>query len=140
MIRRAYALLYLSYCGFIFILKKLCFFRRRDSYQAFIDNYASDGLPEFSPDFRKIAATVGDCTTCGLCDAVCPQLQISHSEFPGPMRLVATSFRGGTSLDASRESIELMVSSSCAACRKCEEACPQRIPIIELARGFAQQL
>lgn len=138
--RRLYALGYLSYCGAIFVLKKLWPFGRKNGYQQFISNYAATGLPKFSPEFRAIASTIGDCTACALCDAACPELVLSKTDFSGPMRLVVSSFRGGPALDASLHSLAIMADISCQACRRCEQACPENIPIVNLSQLFIKQL
>lgn len=137
--RRVYAAFYLCYCGFIFCLKRLWPFSPRRGYQQFLANYAVEGLPSFSPEFRKIASSVGDCTSCGLCDVACPQLR-AETNFAGPMRLVASSFRGGPLLEASRDQLHDFVTNACVDCQKCDQACPEGIAISTLAYHFLQQL
>lgn len=139
--RKLYAYLYLSFCGFLFVLRKIFPFGKKNGYRTFLANYEQEGLPKFSPEFRELASRAGDCIACGQCDAACPELTNRDGGiFIGPMHLVMSSFRGGPLLAPSELDLQTIISEQCASCQKCEQACPRNIPIISLARGFHAQL
>lgn len=101
------AQMFFAWIGFVHYVRKLAFWRRRSGIAQFRDNYFSEGCLPVSPELRAIAHEPMRCTTCGLCDSVCP-------EGLSPMRVL---LRGGAPLP-------------CASCSLCEQACPEGIPII----------
>ncbi|MES2504611.1 MAG: 4Fe-4S dicluster domain-containing protein [Myxococcota bacterium] len=105
-----YAQLYFAWVGFSHYLAKLWIFGPVRGAKRFEENYYPEGHLPVSKAFRAIAHEAGRCTTCGLCDAACP-------ENLSPMRLLLQSPKPfGT--------------DACLSCRKCEAACPENIPII----------
>jgi succinate dehydrogenase/fumarate reductase-like Fe-S protein len=129
----------LGFRSVLHYLKKLLPWTKRYGLERFRQNYVPEGLPGYTPGFRLIAHEPSRCTTCGMCDVVCPILKAGDA-FIGPMRLVVSGMRGGPTLFAVEDELRVMAEKSCADCRKCEAACPEHIPIVLLAQEFAKQL
>lgn len=120
-------------------LKMLWPWRRRFGLARFRENYVPEGLPAYQGPLRQIAHEASRCTTCGLCDAACPQTG-APDRFLGPMRMVVRGMRGGPTLIDVEKDLRFMAAPSCAACQKCDSACPEHIPMVRLAQEFAKQL
>lgn len=122
-------------------LKYLIPWRQKTGLKLFKANYVEEGLPSFTKAHRDIGHKASKCTTCGLCDARCPKYANNEiAGFIGPMRMVASGFRGGTNLLDIESQIEVMLEEGCQDCKLCEVACPEQIPIIELSEHFSQQI
>jgi succinate dehydrogenase/fumarate reductase-like Fe-S protein len=119
-------------------LKKLWPWRARHGLKQFRHNYVAEGASRYSETFRKIAFKAGQCTTCGMCDALCPKL--GSAAFVGPMRLVASGMRGGTLSFAIEESLKIMTSADCLGCGLCESTCPEKIPMRKLSEQYLAQI
>ena len=122
-----------SVCHYI---KKLSPWHKRHGLAQFQENYVSEGLFAYTPQLRAIAYKASHCTTCGACDAVCPLIK---TNFIGPMRLVVSGMRGGSSMAALKNDFAMMAGTDCVSCQACEKACPEEIPIFALAIGFSGQ-
>lgn len=128
---------------------KLWPWRPRFGLQRFQENYVHEGLPPATPAFRAIAHQPGRCTQCGVCDEVCPVLradgdapesaQADTSRFLGPMAFVASGARAAPHFPDIEDALAVLTSDSCGACRACDAACPERIPILALAGCFEEQ-
>ena len=130
----------LGWRSFLHYLKKMWPWSLKAGLNQFKINYVPEGLPTYSVSFRQIADQPGRCTACGLCDAACPILQSTKpAAFLGPMRLVLGAMRGGPSVQYALADFAFMSNESCVACRECEKACPEEIPIIKLAEEFTKQ-
>lgn len=111
-----YAQLFLAWIGFLHVAKKLWNWKTKQSgLEQFKQNYFPEGYLPVSPELRAIAHEPGRCTTCGLCDAACP-------ENFSPMRMLLSP--------ASFLPAEALAKAGCLACKACETACPEKIPII----------
>lgn len=118
-------------------VKKVWPWRRRHGLLQFRQNYVAEGAPRYFESLRAIAHEPGQCTACGLCEAVCP---IRHEGFIGPMRLVLNGMQGGNALLAKESSFRVMASDECTACGKCEAACPEGIQMRQLSHAYLLQI
>ncbi len=134
-----YAQYFLGMKSVIHYLKKLLFWRQREGLEQFRANYVADGLPAFTPAHRAIAHEPGHCTSCGMCEAVCPLLAFNPN-FLGPMRFILSGARGGPILPDIRDTLRVLTAPDCQSCQKCERACPEQISILQLAKEFTGQL
>jgi succinate dehydrogenase/fumarate reductase-like Fe-S protein len=112
----------------------------------FDENYRGDALLPYSAEHAARLPLYETCLNCGLCDAACAQIPNPKSQIP--IRLPPNAYRLPPSLRPSL--IPVMASRaqplfhasadlaafflSCGDCNKCEEACPNGIPIKELAK------
>ena len=119
-------------------LAKLNPFRTRYGLERFQQNYVVEGLAPATLALRAMGHEAGRCTTCGVCDAVCP-IKDSHRDFMGPMAFVVAGSRATPLLGDVKESLLILTSPTCTDCRKCELACPEGIPILALAAGLQAQ-
>jgi succinate dehydrogenase/fumarate reductase-like Fe-S protein len=120
-------------------LKKLWPWAPRYGLQRFQENYVVEGLPPATLSFRESAAKAGQCTTCGACDRACPLL-VTRNDFVGPMALVVTAARAAPHLEHAKATLAILTSETCTSCRRCEPACPEDIPIVDLAAHLQAQL
>lgn len=134
-----YAQIFLGFHVVVHYLKKLWPWHVKDGLKQFKKNYIVEGLPAYSSSFRALAFQPGQCTACGICDTVCPLVLSSDFNFLGPMRSVASVMRGGPLLEYALDDLSTFSADACVSCRKCESACPQNIPISELAIKFTEQ-
>lgn len=122
-------------------LKKLMPWPAKKGIAAFEANYLEEGLARYSVKHRKLAPKAGNCTGCAQCDAACPILASGETKsFLGPMRFVASGLRGGPLVEDIASSVDVLMSESCLSCNACERACPEDIPILELARFTQDQI
>lgn len=110
----------------------------------FQENYVVEGLPPASATFRLLAHEPGRCTACGTCDAVCPLLLAPEPEkravdFLGPMGFVLAGARAAPHIQDLRATLDALNGPGCQACRACDAACPERIPIARLASALEEQ-
>lgn len=125
----------------IHYLKKLIPWPGKKGIAAFEANYLEDGLARYSQGHRDIAEMPGKCTGCSQCDAVCPILASGENRaFLGPMRFVASGLRGGPLVEDIASTVDTILSEACLSCNACERACPEGIPILELARFTQDQI
>ena len=125
-------------------LKKLWPWSPRYGLVRFQENYVVDALPPASPSFRAdLAAQPGRCTGCGACDDVCPILAgetaVDDGDFMGPRAFVLAGARAAPHLDDQAETLAIMTGPVCHGCRKCDEVCPEVIPITTLADALNRQ-
>ena len=140
----------------IHYIKKALPFTARYGVERFQQNYLPDGLPPLSPAMRAQAFEAGRCTTCGACDAVCPILRGPQAitvlddaartalpaggvGFLGPMGFVVCGARQAPAFGDIVDTTATLLGSFCGACRRCDEICPEHIPILALAQTVATQ-
>jgi ferredoxin len=113
----------------------------------FQENYVAEGIPPTTGAFRLLAHEPGRCTACGVCDDVCPILRgslpapqsASQGAFLGPMTFVLAGARAAPQLDDVRDTLQTLNGAPCDSCRRCDAACPERIPIAQLAVVLQEQ-
>lgn len=113
----------------------------------FQENYVAEGLPPTTAAFRLLAHQPGRCTSCGLCDEVCPILNgslaapqsPSQGAFLGPMTFVLAGVRAAPALDDIKDTLMTLNGPVCGGCRRCDATCPERIPIQQLAGVMEEQ-
>ena len=112
-------------------------------FARFQENYVPEGLPPSTADFRLLAHEPGRCTSCGMCDQVCPMLHgelvADDPQFLGPMTFVLAGGRQAPALDDIKLTLQTLNGGACAGCRKCDATCPERIPIAKLAAVYEDQ-
>lgn len=116
-------------------------------FQRFQENYVAEGLPPTSAAFRLLAHEPGRCTSCGMCDEVCPILRgtleaeqrPSQGAFLGPMTFVQAGARAAPHLEDIKDTLATLNAGACTTCRLCDATCPERIPIAKLAVVFEEQ-
>lgn len=122
-------------------LRKLWPWRERFGLERFRQNYVHEGLPPATETVRSLAHQPGRCTMCGLCDEVCPLMDTLPIEaFLGPMTFVISGARAAPHFGDVETTLRTLVGSTCQACRRCEDMCPEQIPITRLAEAMLGQL
>lgn len=100
---------------------------QRPGYAAFMENYRADRLMPLSSVDKDWLLRFSRCFNCGLCDSACPALEGGpHPRFPGPSYLVTTLSRATPDFWAADLDFSL-----CESCRRCEEVCPNQVPVKE---------
>jgi formate hydrogenlyase subunit 6/NADH:ubiquinone oxidoreductase subunit I len=124
-------------------LLKLWPWAERFGFARFQENYVPEGLPPSTPDFRLLAHEPGRCTSCRMCDEVCPILlgdvACEDPQFLGPMTFILAATRQAPHLDDVKLTLAALNGPVCSACRKCDATCPERIPIAKLAVVYEEQ-
>jgi succinate dehydrogenase/fumarate reductase-like Fe-S protein len=128
----------------VHIARKLWPWAPRYGFQRFQENYVAEGLPPSTPEFRLLAHEAGRCTACGVCDERCPILRgttafTASDRFLGPMTFVLAGARSAPHLNDLKGTLEALTGPTCAACKQCDAACPERIPITKIAEVLEAQ-
>ncbi|MBQ9058411.1 MAG: aldo/keto reductase [Atopobiaceae bacterium] len=78
------------------------------------------------------------CTACSYCTGGCPQGIAIPEVFSAMNELLGNGQQALAQAAYDDATAEAGLASSCIACGQCEDACPQRLPIIELLRQSAE--
>jgi NAD-dependent dihydropyrimidine dehydrogenase PreA subunit len=106
--------------------------RSRNGREAFLRNYAPEGLIPLTAPERSQLITFMRCVDCGMCDAVCPLVgRLERRDFAGPS-LVALAYARATPDLGIVASTLAHLPADCGACTKCVDVCPTRVPLREL--------
>jgi Na+-translocating ferredoxin:NAD+ oxidoreductase RnfC subunit len=121
---------------FLHLLRKLAFWRKPSGAARFLANYAADRIAPASREQSEHVVAWLRCTNCGLCEAVCP-LDSAPMQ-PEHFTLAHLGYSGWRDLTAHH----LIAKSAsalaeCGPCGACETICPERIPLVALARTVA---
>lgn len=135
-----HAQLFLAWRVIVHYGRKLWPFGPRYGLERFVANYVPEGLPWATEESRALAHEPGRCTLCGACDDACPLLRGLPRAFLGPMTMVSSAARAAPHFEDAADTFRTMTEPDCEACRACEAACPEDIPILRLAAGFLAQL
>ncbi|MFZ9888781.1 MAG: 4Fe-4S dicluster domain-containing protein [Myxococcota bacterium] len=136
-----HAQLNLAFRLVVHYLRFLSPFRARYGLPRFVSNYVVEGLPWATLEGRALAAEPGRCTACGQCDEVCPLvLAPQKPPFQGPQAMISCAARAAPHFEDAAEMFKTMTQASCLGCRACERACPERIPLLEVASSCLAQL
>lgn len=136
-----FAIANLAWRFFLHHLARLSPFREQRGIARFRENYIHEGLPPKTTTGRALAPHASRCTACGLCDAHCPLLvDESAPLFIGPRAFVLSAVRAAPHYADVRDVLETMTSATCTGCALCVAECPERIPILDLARMCRDEL
>lgn len=111
-------------------------FGRERGAKRFLENYRADHIRPVTTHERELVPLWQRCTNCGLCEAVCP-LDTVPGDALG-LSFTRLAIAGWRDLSAHRliqASAKAM--EACQPCGDCESACPEEIPLRELARLVA---
>ena len=118
------------------LLRMLWPFGRERGAKRFIENYRADYIRPVTAHERELFPLWQRCTNCGLCEAVCQldsapgdELSLSFT------RLASSAWRDMSAhrlIQSSAKALE-----ECRPCGDCEAACPEAIPLRELAKLVA---
>ncbi|MBN1945379.1 MAG: 4Fe-4S dicluster domain-containing protein [Bradymonadales bacterium] len=124
----------LGFQFFLHLLRRIFFLYRPGGVARFLENYREDHLFPFEVSDRELLPLWQRCTACGLCEAVCPLKEGSPIEQGRLSYLVlASSLWRDTSIRRwAAKDAEIL--ASCSDCDRCEQICPERIPLRALAR------
>ncbi|OVE82045.1 hypothetical protein BVY03_01995 [bacterium K02(2017)] len=125
LIKKLQALFLLGTQFFKLIICKILRINRRNNSD-FLNAYKNDHIFPIPKKHRGLMPDYSKCTYCYLCDAVCPELQIPNSTITPPSYLAGSFSRSLTDYHY------FNISQTCSTCQKCQEACPQDIPLKEL--------
>jgi len=126
-------------------LRKLWPWSPRAGLLRFQENYVVEGLAPATPSNRSgLAAAAGRCTACGACDDACPILRgaradVAAADFMGPQAFVLAGARATPQLEDLGGTLDVVAGAGCQACRGCDVACPEVIPITALATSLLAQ-
>lgn len=100
--------------------------KRASGYDLFFTSYADDGIFAISSKTRAQMPSFSQCLSCRLCDVACPELSANPSLLP-PSYIVVGFSRSLPDYAFFQKS-----NFDCGTCRKCEEICPEHVPIREI--------
>ena len=129
--KRAHALLNLAKSGVVTTIKKTIE-PPGNGLARFDENYRPDGIVSLNQDEVDKLPSFSTCIACHLCDAHCPLAKkLSPADFYGPSWLVLCAGRSMPSFPSTVKYLSYW--EMCGDCRACEDVCPVRIPLTELA-------
>jgi ferredoxin len=121
----------------VHLLSRIFFFYRPGGTQRFLANFEEDRLRPVAAEIRPLLPAWQRCTNCGLCEAACPlgpdQLGLGRVT---PGALASSTWRELTAHRLARTAAQAI--ANCQGCQACEKICPERVPLLELARFVAQ--
>lgn len=97
----------------------------------FLESYKADRIFSISPQQRQNMPDYSRCLYCGLCDVVCPELQIKPQNL-SPSYIVGSFSRSLTDYTYFNSDY------NCESCGLCQSVCPQDIPIKDIV-NFMQE-
>lgn len=97
--------------------------------------WRASGAVNASRGLSKLAHDVTTCSSCGWCSNVCPVGEVDQWESALPRGRVnlASYVLTGTGKVIKRS---LPTLHECTACRRCEEVCPSKIPLVSVFEGL----
>jgi succinate dehydrogenase/fumarate reductase iron-sulfur protein len=82
----------------------------------------------YDPAVKDPSWAMEYCCRCGVCNASCPAVAVSPSEYVGPASMLAVAYRHLDPLDQGDRVLEAVGKGMyhCIMCGKCDEVCPQQ--------------
>lgn len=106
--------------------------RGRRGYDAFVQNYAEDGLSAVDAEQREQIPTFGRCIACGLCDrGEGERIALSDGRYSGLMAIVLAGSRSMPDYGAAAISLGFVPEEVLA---DKESICPTGVPFRQIAR------
>lgn len=123
-LKKIKAIAFLGFHITLHFFKKIFKIKQRHKSD-FIRAYKADRIFAISPKYRSEMPDYSKCYQCKLCDTFCPELA-SNPE------LLAPSFIVGSFSRSLPDFYYFQTDYQCNDCQKCEENCPQNVPVREI--------
>ena len=104
----------------------------------FDENFREDHLTPYTPKQFERLTRYERCLNCGLCDAACAASEAGRNRSPDAVNpsLIPISVSRAQPLFHTAAGLAAFY-AACGDCRACEDACPNRVPIKEIAAMVA---
>ena len=117
----------------VHMFRRLFFLYRPGGSDRFESNYRPDRILPISEKHAAVLPSWQCCTGCGFCDVACPVAGTKVGAHAFSIATLALSgWRDFTALHHCVDIADVML--ACDDCDACERACPEDIPLKELAR------
>ena len=122
---------------FVHMFRRLFFLYRPGGSDRFIGNYRPDRILPISEQHAVVLPAWQRCTGCGFCDVVCPVAGTKVGAHTFSIATLAMAgWRDFTALHHCLDVADIMI--ECEDCEACELACPEDIPLLDLARFVSE--
>lgn len=123
-VKKIKAVAYLGLHIILHFLKKIFKIKQRHK-KDFIQSYKADRIFAITAHQRTEMPAYSRCYQCRLCDTVCPELATNP-------KLLAPSYLVGSFSRSLTDFYYYETVYDCLDCQKCEDICPQDVPIKEI--------
>ncbi len=109
-----------------------------DGIEKFAGNYSADGVVSITADEREKIPSFEKCINCGLCDAVCSNIEnIRKMTGSGPSMIASSHSRAHPWYKHAKKFVGEW--QNCGDCLKCLEVCPTQVPLKDIV-AFMQRV